>query len=376
MSHVAALIRQTSKERGLAAERKADNLLKYLLDGGKISEIVCVAEYSFMNSVLKTDKIVRRLDGISVPIQVKSSPTPGIAFTEFLTKHIGDNWAYPLILVFPPESGWEKMVPKALRQINSWLGNFKYEDWQLEYSPYLDFSKFKIFGRSIQLRVESFLEARADLSKAEEHKRLDEERRKKVLEERRKRKYRQKRKWRKIEIAPRADHGIWNYDPIEEEKISQTFEKLKQSGRVVYFFKTHPYSWLALVWRTDVVVKRSDGVLVPIRIRGSRAIVENETTKTLNDFFEKNCGAAPLFCGADNPDLDKIGTWSGNFAYADWMVEEESYFDSNQFQGWDLRVRTISFLNLKWLKYGVAEEILHAAGIKTHRDKNGILFLD
>lgn len=382
MSHVAALIRQTTKERGLAAERKADNLLKHLLDGGKISETVCVAECSFMNKVLKTDKIARRLDGVSVPIQVKCSPTPGIAFTEFLTKYIGDDWAYPLILVFPPESGWEKMVPKVLRQINSWLGNFKYEDWQLEYSPYLDFSEFKIFGRNIRLRVESFLEARAEPAKAKEFERLEAERKKNVLEERKKRADKQQKKpAEKKDIGAYVKitspiSGSWDYDLAEEGKIDQVFESLKQEGRIVYFFKTRPYSWLAMVWQTDVVVKRLDDVLVPIKIRKSRQVDENNPTKALMDFFESHYGSAPLLLDTENPDLDKINAWAGNFTYADWMIEEENYFNPKQFKNWDLKGRIVSFLNLKWLKYGVAEEILHAAGTKTHRDKNGVLFLD
>ncbi len=380
MRLISKLLRWTSDKRGEEAENKAGKLLNFLLGEGKIKELVPVAESSFMNKVLKIDNIIRRLDGKVVPLQVKSSFSPdnSIEFTPGMIKYFDENWSHPIMVVLKPEEGWEKKAKSVWRQINSWKGHFEYQDWQIEYSPFLDWEKFKMLGYGIQLRAEVFLEVRADPAKAQEY-----EKKNAAFEEIIAEKSRISAQETVIrEICAKKTglkntsevRSFWMLDRKQDRLDEEYFRMLADENVILSFSKIEPYSWAALVWQTDFVVRRRDCKFAPISTR-KRIGCMTKLVEAQSELFLKKFGALPLVMDADI-DIEKINSWAGDFSYSgQWAFEKKSFFSPSEYKRWTVDERITCFLNLSWLKNGIEEDILNAAGIQTYRDKRGILFL-
>jgi len=151
------LIRKTQERRGFLSEKEGKKMELYFFEQGKIKNFVSVATSSFMNKVLKVDKIWQRVDGVFVPIQFKSTQRYAeeykVKFGDFLRKKFGQ---IPVIVVLSPGDKWEDIAEDVLKRVNDWGGSFKFSLWQVKYSKFFDYEHHKDYGPSLKIRKRLF----------------------------------------------------------------------------------------------------------------------------------------------------------------------------------------------------------------------------
>lgn len=138
------LLREIKNERGQNTEDKVNQLLQHLQNNGLIKSFYWAAKHSWVDTVLKIDKVVEKNDGLLVPIQVKTSYAGLLKFEQrYAAKTKKRFGAIPLIIVIRPDKGWENETAKLVNSINAWSGVFNFERWQLKCDQLLDFSQHK-----------------------------------------------------------------------------------------------------------------------------------------------------------------------------------------------------------------------------------------
>lgn len=151
------LIKKTQHRRGFLSEKEGKKMELYFFENRKIKNFVFVADSSYMNKVLKVDKIWQRLDGAFVPLQFKSTQKYAEEyknkFKDFLETKFG---ALPVIVVLSPGDKWEDKAEEVLEMINSWDGNFKFTLEQVKYSKFFDYENHPYFGLSLKIRKKIF----------------------------------------------------------------------------------------------------------------------------------------------------------------------------------------------------------------------------
>ena len=154
------LLREIKDERGQNTEDKVNELLQHLQDNGLIKHFYWAAKHSWLDTVLKIDKVAEKNDGALVPIQVKTSFTGLLAFEQkYAAKMKRRFGAIPVIVIIHSDQGWENQAEKTAKSIESWSGNFNFKHWQLKYDQLLDFSQHKkTLGRSLFKRIRAVLQ--------------------------------------------------------------------------------------------------------------------------------------------------------------------------------------------------------------------------
>ena len=151
------LIRKTKERRGFVSEEEGQKMETHFLKEKKILSGVSVATSSFMNMVLKVDKIWQRFDGAFVPLQFKSTQRYAEEykkkFREFLEKKFGK---MPVIIVLGPGERWEDISENVLQRVNSWEGCFRFTREQVEYSKFFDYERHRYLGPSLKIRKKMF----------------------------------------------------------------------------------------------------------------------------------------------------------------------------------------------------------------------------
>ena len=152
------LARLTEEKRGAASEDLASQMIRELINEGKLLESPKVERCSWMDCVRRIDGVVIRLSGKPIPLQFKSSSSSVARFKEaykiFFIKRLG---AFPVVIDFPPGmTDWDQKKKVFLKFINNWNGRFVFEEWELNYSIFFNFENFPEFG-SLRNRIKLFL---------------------------------------------------------------------------------------------------------------------------------------------------------------------------------------------------------------------------
>ena len=151
------LIKKTQERRGFLSEEEGKKMELCFFEQGKIKNFVSVATSSFMNKVLKVDKIWQRVDGFFVPIQFKSTQRYAeeykVKFGDFLRKQFGQ---IPVIVVLSPGDKWEDIADSVLKRVNVWGGSFRFSLWQVNYNKFFDYEHHKDYGPSLKIRKRLF----------------------------------------------------------------------------------------------------------------------------------------------------------------------------------------------------------------------------
>lgn len=163
------LIRRTQEKRGHDSEFEGKKMEDHFFEQRKILGAQFVHEASYMNTVLKVDKIWQRLDGAFVPLQFKSTQRYAHEyvrkFKHFLEKRFKE---LPVIVVLSPGDKWEDIAEDVLSRVNSWGGNFRFHQWQIKYSKFFDYKNHYYLGPSLKIRKRLFFKDMYKIKKQKE----------------------------------------------------------------------------------------------------------------------------------------------------------------------------------------------------------------
>ncbi len=158
------------KKKGDDTEKICDAISASLLRKGLIAGTKRAERWSYMDVVLKTDRVIWRLrDGAPVPVQLKSSfvgPEEKEKFRFFERKY---RKPPVFVVITPQDTDLTKIEDSILRKIDSWGGNFWCEDWQFKYSKFFDFIGHPGFG-VLQKRIKIFFSEKRRAEKALDEK--------------------------------------------------------------------------------------------------------------------------------------------------------------------------------------------------------------
>ncbi len=156
---VFSLLGKIAYERGKASEHHVRTMLRELLEAGEIADVIEVARHTWADFVLHTDVVVRRLDGMLVPIQVKSSLS---GIKEFIEKHthscLNKFGALPVLVEAKPYGfdDWESAKRTIAHEVNRWQGYFALAIWMLIPTPLFNLGQCSYFGKDIRARINAF----------------------------------------------------------------------------------------------------------------------------------------------------------------------------------------------------------------------------
>ena len=165
-------LRKMKEKKGRDTERIGGEIAHILLTRGLIKRTVKAVRWSFMDLVLKTDRVIWRLsDGMPVPIQFKISPIgfENRARYEYFKKRFG---SLPVFMIITPQDNdLKKLEEDLLRKVNSWNGGFYCEEWQFKYSKFFDFERHPNFGTLKRRKMIFFSEKRREEARSREQQR-------------------------------------------------------------------------------------------------------------------------------------------------------------------------------------------------------------
>lgn len=162
-------LKKLKEKRGNDTERIGGQISNSLLSKRLIRDTAKAKRWSFMDVVLKTDRVIWRLgDGMPVPIQFKSSPIgfENRAKYEYFKKRFG---SLPVFMIITPQdTDLKKLEEDLLRKVNSWNGSFYCEEWQFKHSKFFDFEHHPNFGTLKRRKMIFFSNKRREEEKSRE----------------------------------------------------------------------------------------------------------------------------------------------------------------------------------------------------------------